>query len=177
MPDYNQKQTIFWYGFAHSVISTISGLGMSAYVGLSNTLHNAWEYISNSLLGYKDSSSGGVWVPGSDTPEDTIESGVGEAVVDQVYIPNNIAYSDRDEYELIEYVNDVTQPNTQVLAEYTNQDTQRTAYSYGLDRLTYEPQGRVADYYLYDGRGSVKNEQWGRSFLFTFQPIQVRRNM
>ena len=61
-------------------------------------------------------------------------------------------------YTLMEYVNDVNRENTQVLAEYSAEDTLRQAYTYGKEGIgerTAVAKSGESSYYLYYGRGSV----------------------
>lgn len=66
-------------------------------------------------------------------------------------IPNGV---NAKGYTLTEYINDINQENTQVLAEYKTDDTLRQTYTYGTERLSVD-KGDKTSYYLYDGRGSV----------------------
>lgn len=66
-------------------------------------------------------------------------------------IPNGV---NAKGYTLTEYINDINQENTQVLAEYKADDTLRQSYTYGTERLSVD-KGDKTSYYLYDGRGSV----------------------
>ena len=66
-------------------------------------------------------------------------------------IPNGV---NAKGYTLTEYINDINQENTQVLAEYKADDTLRQTYTYGTERLS-DDKGDKTSYYLYDGRGSV----------------------
>ena len=80
---------------------------------------------------------------------------------EMIFIPLGITHQNRNKYELIQYINDVTSENTQVLMEYGKKAKDTMAYNYGNERLSYEDaknKNETETYtYNYDGRGSVTN--------------------
>lgn len=86
----------------------------------------------------------------------------GETIV----IPENPEATERVDYELTYYVNNVNTENTQVLMEYGKRDELKNVFTYGVERISVETITDVVnttadeietDFYLYDGRGSVAN--------------------
>jgi RHS repeat-associated protein len=68
--------------------------------------------------------------------------------------------SDNTTYEVTNYINDVNQANPQVLMTSDENGTYKSAYTYGVDRISVSTLGITDDkytplYYQYDGRGSV----------------------
>ena len=85
--------------------------------------------------------------------------------------------ADSKGYTLTEYINDINQENTEVLAEYTAGDTMRQAYIYGAEsaisgeqiRQGVDKEGETGYYYLYDGRESVTGIQQNISLTNSYR--------
>lgn len=85
--------------------------------------------------------------------------------------------ADSKGYTLTEYINDINQENTEVLAEYTAGDTMRQAYIYGAEsaisgeqiRQGVDKEGETGYYYLYDGRESVAGIQQNISLTNSYR--------
>ena len=61
----------------------------------------------------------------------------------------------KQNYELIEYINDVNREYTEVLVEQNIFGKTDTSYVYGVERLSLDRYNGCSGYYLYDPRGSV----------------------
>ncbi|WP_041877995.1 hypothetical protein, partial [Clostridium tunisiense] len=68
-----------------------------------------------------------------------------------------------ENYEIINYINDVSLENPEVLMTSDANGNYTNAYTYGLDRISVDKLSPNSDaktdplFYLYDGRGSVAN--------------------
>ena len=76
---------------------------------------------------------------------------------DLIFIPLGITHHQRERYDIVEYINDITFTYTQTLMERTN-GRFSAAYTYGNQRQTFDDlrQNRTF-HYMPDGRGSVAN--------------------
>ena len=74
----------------------------------------------------------------------------------QIFFPEGSQSKQRDDYLELNYINDTNQEYTQALVEYGNDGTLWASYDYGLMRNSRTTKNG-AEYYQYDGRGSVSN--------------------
>ena len=111
------------------------------------------------------------YVPSETVTDNQTEDASGQtaqqpADSETVVIPENPSQTQRIDYELTYYVNNVNTENTQVLMEYGRRDELKNVYTYGNERISVDTIADTfnavtddiqTDYYLYDGRGSVAN--------------------
>jgi RHS repeat-associated protein len=103
----------------------------------------------------KQSENESALVP--DEPQEEL-SGYEKVLYDTVLIPSGITETERDNYTMTSYVNDVNQEYTQVLMEYDVNDEVASVYDYGVQRNSYtnlRSDASQTQYYMYDGQGSV----------------------
>lgn len=113
---------------------------------------NATDISENTLKQIANSDPSAANQTTANAPRGNEKPVSGESVV----IPQNPDQGVRIDYELSCYVNDINTSNEQVLMTYGRNESEKTVYTYGIDRIAEDDlQTEETSSYLYDGRGSV----------------------
>ncbi|MCL2354590.1 MAG: hypothetical protein FWC68_01635, partial [Oscillospiraceae bacterium] len=147
--------SLFWYGFAQSIASLFTGFNQALQVIYSDFLNRNWHRFTEN---FRNNNIVETTREIYDIREEYILKGEEEPdIEDLILIPIAVSHHQRNEYDLVEYINDITFENTQVLMTYTNRRAS-SAYTYGIERLTHEDlRMGTMHHYMHDGRGSVAN--------------------
>ncbi len=157
----DERETIFWYGFGQGVIGGLQLFFQSITAKLAEWFNNAWTTITNFFTVEIHRHASDTTDRNNDSQninglKPSVVSHDNQSIIDTILIPYGIAEKEREDYELISYVNNINTTYTQVIMEYGSSGEVSSIYEYGLQRTSYEYLGN-SEYYLYDGRGSVSN--------------------
>lgn len=147
--------------YADEDVQALRDLGLSEEE-IADITGNRLDAVGKAPMGYVSGEAADSKTTGSDTAQsvDPVTGG------DSIVIPENPTETERVDYELTYYVNNVNTENTQVLMEYGKRDELKSVYTYGIERISVETIAETVNtqadeietgYYLYDGRGSVAN--------------------